>query len=430
MAKVAIVGGGITGLTSAYLLAKRGHSVTVFEKEDVWGGLASSFKDPSWHWGLERYYHHIFASDQDVRWLTKDLGLKEKLFFGQPKTSIFLEGKIFQFDNPKSILLFPSLSLVDKLKMGLTTIFLKVNPFWKPLEKITAHDFIRKNMGEKTLRLIWQPLLESKFGSFSKQIPASWFWTRIKKRSFSLGYFQGGTETLINALVKEIKDKGGKTYLKTEIDRIKKITDDFEISVNGKVIPDKFDKVVATVPPLVLPKIFPNLSPEDKEGLKSLKSLGSLCLVFSLKESFLTDGTYWLNVNERHFPFVAVVEHTNLIDKKNYDNKVVLYVGGYYPSGHPLFQTDQRAILQKFLPYLKRINPCFNFENSLINLWLFKDVYSQPVPFLNYSPHRPGIRTSVPNFWWASLHHVYPEDRGLNYAIWLGRQIANEIENS
>ena len=33
MKSIAIIGGGITGVTSAYALAKKGYSVTLFEKQ-------------------------------------------------------------------------------------------------------------------------------------------------------------------------------------------------------------------------------------------------------------------------------------------------------------------------------------------------------------------------------------------------------------
>ncbi|MGB9637621.1 MAG: FAD-dependent oxidoreductase, partial [Microgenomates group bacterium] len=64
--KVAIVGGGICGLTSAYLLGNKGHEIYVFEKERTLGGLAGSFKAENWQWPLEKYYHHFFPSDTEV----------------------------------------------------------------------------------------------------------------------------------------------------------------------------------------------------------------------------------------------------------------------------------------------------------------------------------------------------------------------------
>jgi len=424
--EIAVVGGGATGLVAALRLTQKGYRVTVFEKENQLGGLASSFKAEGWDWPVERYFHHYFVSDKALKGLARELKLEKKLFYLEPKTSVYLEDQIFRFDNPQSLLSFPKLNLIDKLRTGLTTLFLKLNPFWQPLQDISAAEFIQKTMGKNTFRLIWQPLLQSKFGAFADQIPASWFWTRLKKRSFALGYFIGGSETLFGALSDKIRENGGQILLGQAVTRIQKTATGFTLYLQGQPSKLKFDKVIATVPPADLVKIAPDLSVADKKALNSLKGLGSLCLILSLKESFLTEGTYWLNINDRRFPFVAVVEQTNLVAKKHYQDQTLLYVGGYYPTTHPFFQQNKTALWQKFLPYLKEINPVFDFDRNLLRLWLFKDGYTQPVVLLNQSGKPPPITTSIPGLYWACLHHVYPEDRGVNYAILLGEKVTNE----
>jgi len=413
--KIAIIGGGVTGLSAAYLLTKKGHEVTVFEKESYLGGLASSFTKKNWNWPIEKYYHHFFSSDSDLFELINELNIKDKLLFKKPKTSVFVNNRIFRFDNIKSLLLFPKLSLLNKLRMGITTVMMKINPFWKPLEKITAYSFIKKTMGVGSFNLIWKPLLDSKFGSSAPQIPASWFWTRIKKRSFSLGYLYGGTQTLINVLAENIKKNHGKILLNS---RINNLNDIYHLS--------KFDKTLLTVSPSALLKICPELSLQIKNKLKNYESLGSLSLILELKESFLKDGTYWLNINDPDYPFVAVVEHTNFIDKTNYNSNTILYIGGYYPTDHPFFKMTKEQLFRKFRPFLKKINPEYNFELLTLNFELFSDPYAQPIPQLNNSQNLPDIQIEKDIFW-GSLHHVYPQDRGINYAIKLGKQIADMI---
>lgn len=425
--RVAVIGGGVTGLTAAYNLSPH-HQVTVFEKEATLGGLLSGFKSPGWDWSLEKYYHHFFSSDQELFSLARQLNLQEKLFFTAPKTAVFIDSEIFRFDTPQSILAFPKLSLPEKLRLGSSSALLKLNPFWEPLEKITAFKFLPAIMGEKAFGLIWKPLLVSKFGSLAPQVPAAWFWTRINKRSFKLGYFEGGSQTLIDALAQTIKKNPGQILLKAEVMKIKRAENKFELTVkqgDRKTTPE-FEAVIAAVPPLTFSRLAP-LSSAEKEKISQLKSLGSLCLVLALKKPFLKDDTYWLNINTTQFPFVAVVEHTNYINPKHYQNQNVLYVGGYYPPNHPFFEQNKKQVLSKFAPYLAEINPQYSLGENLLDLWLFKDTYAQPVPSLNYTQSRPSIKTSVPNLYWGSLHHVYPQDRGVNYAIKLGQEIANEI---
>lgn len=427
--KIAVVGGGFTGLTATLFLSEK-HPVTVFEKENVLGGLASFYSEKEWDWPLEKYFHHFFTSDKEIFKLARDLEIQDKLIIRSPKTSIWLDGSSYRFDNPKSVILFPKLNVLDKFRTATVSFILKINPFWRPLEKIPADIFIRKTMGENALKIIWQPLLSGKFGALAKNIPASWLWTRVNKRSFKLGYIEGGFSFFVSALGGKIKKRNGQILLEKEITKIEKSGDKFTLWLGPEKHPEKFDKVIATLPPSGLQKLVPALSTEEKSFLDSLKSIGVACLILRLKERFLLDQTYWLNINEAGFPFVAVVEHTNFIEPVNYGGNHLVYVGGYYPPDHPFFKMPAGEIYQKFLPYLQKINPAFDFKASVLDYKLFSDTYAQPVIPLRYSDCLPRIKTSVPGLFWGSLHHVYPQDRGVNYAIALGKKIANEVQNS
>src|SRR3989344_7314217 len=86
--KIAILGGGITGLVAGFQLAKKDHQVTIFEQADKLGGLAKGFYSQSgdWQWPLETFYHHIFANDKDILDFSNEIGYKN-IFFQQPVTA-------------------------------------------------------------------------------------------------------------------------------------------------------------------------------------------------------------------------------------------------------------------------------------------------------------------------------------------------------
>ena len=415
--KIGIVGAGITGLTAAYKLSREGHKVVVFEKENYVGGLAAGFTRPSqnalgrvilrsfseggsamgdWDWCLENYFHHLFVSDTTAEELIDEIGLSDKLFFRRPKSSIYYDGKINQFDSPLSVLKFPYLSFPDRLRTGLVTAYLKTTNGWEKFEKVTAQEWLTKFYGQKTYEVLWAPLLRSKFGDYADQISMAWFRARIKKRSSKLGYIEGGFQVLIDKLVEKIEENGGEICLAREISEISEIKE--------------FDRTIFT-------------TPIESE---KLKWVGALNLILLLKEKFLTDGTYWLNINEPNFPFVAVVEHTNFVDKKHYGGNHILYLGGYYPQGHRYFKMSKEEIFEEFLPYLKKINPKFSHLSSLTS-HLSTNLFAQPVIPTNYSQLIPSFKTSDPRIFRANMQMVYPWDRGVNYAIELGKKVANEI---
>ena len=400
--KIAIVGGGITGLTVGWRLSQKNHQVFIFEKDKKLGGLASGFKEKDWDWSLENFFHHLFTSDDAAKNLISELNLGSRLFYLRPKTSIFYKGKISQFDSPLNLLTFPHLNFLEKIRTGLVTFYLKLTKNWQLLEKISAWDWLVSTYGRQAFQVLWQPLLEGKFGSFAKKISAAWFWARIKKRSTRLGYLKGGFQILIDKMARKIEENRGKIFLNHEIKDLKELKD--------------FDKIIITTP---AEKFFPQEFPP---------MLGAINLILVLKEQFLTDGIYWLNINEKNFPFVAVVEHTNFIEPKYYSGDHILYVGGYYPQNHKYFKMTAKQIFDEFLPYLKKINPNYNFQFSIFNFQLSVSKYAQPIVSTNYSKLLSKIKKSLPkNIYLANMQTVYPWDRGVNYAIEQAEKIAQEI---
>jgi len=101
----------------------------------------------------------------------------------RPKTSTLINGSIYQLDSPKSLLEFPLLSFVERLRMGFSLAFLRYNPFYKFFDKYKAEEFLPKIMGNKGFRMIWQPLFRAKFGNYAKEVSLAWFWARVKKRT-------------------------------------------------------------------------------------------------------------------------------------------------------------------------------------------------------------------------------------------------------
>lgn len=437
--KIGIIGAGFTGLSAAYNLQKKGHNVTIFEKDSYPGGLAIGFKpahhgkqsvaggEKNWDWTLEKHYHHWFTNDKFILDLAKEIG--HEVLIKRPKTSVYVDEGIYQFDSPKEVLLFPKISLLDRFRMGVIVGFLKYNPIWKPLEKINATKFLPKTMGKKSYKMIWEPLFNNKFGPYASDVSLAWFWARIVKRTPSLAYPEGGFLNFANHLIKVIEKKGGKVFFNTDV---------VGLSSNGKpelkiinhkslIINHKFDAIIVTLPSFLFLKIAPQLPDSYKNKFAKLKGLGATNLVLRLNEPFFNDGTYWLNVCDPSSPIMAIVEHTNFMDKKNYNNEHLIYLGNYLPSDSKRFAMDKEEVLKLFDPFLKKINA--NYKKSLIDYELFKVPFAQPVIPTNYSKMIPPFETPIPNIYLANIEQVYPWDRGTNYAVELGEKITDYILN-
>src|SRR6185369_7243630 len=198
------------------------------------------------------------------------------------------------------------------------------------------------------------------------------------------------------------------------------------VSIKTKNENTLFDKVIVTTPSFLFLKIAPQLPENYKNKLGKLQGLGATDLVLRLNEQFLTDNTYWLSICEKDSPVLVIVEHTNLMDKKHYNNEHVVYLGNYPATTDKKFLMNKEELLTLYDPLLKRINP--NYKKTLIAYELFKAPFAQPIIPTNYSKMIPPMTTPLSNVFLANIEQVYPWDRGTNYAVELGEKVAELID--
>ena len=218
--KVAVIGGGIAGLDAAYDLAGAGHRGTSFEAAPYTGGRAAGFQSKRWACHLEPCYHQWFEIDDDILNLIDVIGERDKVFFPRPITSLFVDGQTYPFDSPMRVLRFPKLPLIDKLRFGLVTFYLRLTKNWQALEKETVNNWYHRALGERAYKILMEPLLVGKFGDYYKEVNMAWMWARLHKRMFKLGYFEGGVQAFVDALTQTDQARGGRVCLQTKVTHI------------------------------------------------------------------------------------------------------------------------------------------------------------------------------------------------------------------
>ncbi|MBI3242240.1 MAG: NAD(P)/FAD-dependent oxidoreductase [Chloroflexi bacterium] len=426
--KIAIVGAGPAGLAAAYDLTKARHNVTLFEGAPNVGGLAAGFKASHWEWSLEKFYHHWFQSDKSILGLIDELGWRDQVVFPRPYTVIYYDGKFHPFDSMFTnmpLFLLRHFSIPDVIRFGLAGAYLRFSPWWQPLEKVTADEWTRRWFGENVYKLLWRPLLVSKFGEENlKVVNMAWLWARLHSRTTRLGTFIGGFQAFLDKLAEVVKKQGAQIWLNSQVTGIKKSADG-GFNVETVSAGATFDLVISTSSPAAMARLAPDLTSEYAQKLLNLKSMGAVVMVLSLTRRLTK--YYWHNIpKEAGFPFLALVEHTNYIGPTHYGGDNLVYCGDYLDSDHEYFRLADNELLERFLPALKRFNP--NFDRSWIkSFWVWKTPYAQPVPPVNHSQNIPAIRTPLKGLYFASMSQVYPWDRGTNFAVEIGRNVAKMV---
>ena len=417
MTATAVLGAGALGLTTALRLAQNGDRVTVLEREALPGGLAAGFEVSPGVW-LEKFYHHLFRSDTHAIAMAEESGLDQRLEWKTPVTATLHDGQLHQLDSPASLLRFSPIPVVDRIRMGGALAALKAMPTPHMLEGKTAAEWTKRWMGANAFEVVWEPLLRGKFGDAAPEIAMSWFWARVHDRTQSLGYIRGGFQQLYDWIAGEVRRLGGETRFGTVVTSVQTDRGDLVVQTNDGI--ERFERVVSTLAPRLTARLIPNLSATWRARYEWGRAYGAHCVVLALDRPLTS--VYWLNVNDRGFPFMALVEHTNYMSAADYGNRHIVYLGNYRPMDDPLMRATQGEVLDSFLPHLSRINAAFD-ESWVKQAWLFAAPFAQPIVTTEYRYHIPPLKTPVKNLWMANMFQVYPHDRGQNYSMALAERL-------
>jgi protoporphyrinogen oxidase len=416
---VGILGGGALGLGAALRLAQAGRRVTLIEREPQLGGLAAGFSVGASH--LEKFYHHIFRTDKTIIGFIGELGLAERLIWGQPNTSTLSKGRIVSLGSVGDLLRLPLLGPVDRLRFLSGMAVLKAIPDERAFAGWTAARFMPRLMGRHVYQAMWEPVLRGKFGARADDIAMSWLWSRVHERTLRLGYLRGGFQLLYDAFGERIRGLGGSVLTGTAATVIRSQDRCVEVQVESGEV-HRFDQVLATLPTRLFARLAPGLPAEFVVRYPGPEHFGAHVLILGLDRA-LVPGVYWLNINDRDLPFLALVEHTNFLPAADYGGLHLVYLGNYLPMDHPLFGLSDDAVVRSYLDAVRRIRP--ELDASWVKQhWVFRAPFAQPIVTTDYVRTLPPHRTPLKGVYLANMAHVYPQDRGQNYSLRLGELMA------
>ncbi len=423
--RIAVLGAGPMGLAVAYQLARDGHEPVVYEADDRVGGMAAHFDFSGT--SIERYYHFHAISDHAFLKVLDELGLSSKMHWVATKMGYWFRNEVQEWGNPVALLKFRGLSFAAKFRYGLHAFLSTKRDDWKPLDNVEASGWIKGAVGAEAWEVLWRRLFDYKFYDYSNNLSAAWIWSRIRRIGRSrynlfkekLGYMDGGSATLLEAMRADIEKHGGIMRLKTPATKV--VIEDGRVKgveANGQF--EAFDKVISTIPLPYVPRVMPDLPPATLDAFRAKKNIAVVCVIAKLKKP-VTEN-FWLNTNDEEMDIPGLVEYTNL---RPMGDQHIVYVPFYMPGEHPKFAEPDQAFLDKVKRYLMKINPSLK-DADFVDMRASRYRYAQPICEPGYLDRLPPAKLPVGGLWVADTSYYYPEDRGISESIDFGRKMARE----
>jgi len=428
MSRVVVVGAGAMGLAAAYRALKNGHQVDLVEAAPEPGGMAGHFDFDGT--SIERFYHFVCRSDYPTFALMEELGISNQLIWRPTSMGLFTGNRLYPWGDPISLLRFPLVGLIDKLRYGIFAFICVRRNRWSALENESAKDWITRYSGAENYNRFWKPLFNHKFYEYAENISAAWIWTRIRRIGRSrksifqeeLGYIQGGSITLVNALIDNIRSLGGNVHLGNPVQQV-------VVSggkVNGVQTAKGFfpaEAVICTTPTPLVSAMVPDLPTEWKQRYNAIDNIGVICVIFKLSRS--VSPHFWINIVEPDIDIPGVIEFSNL---RSIGRDSIVYVPYYMPVTNKKFSWPDEDLLSEAFACLQRIALSLR-KDHIIATKVARIRHGQPICEPGFASKIPPVQTPIQGLQIADTCYYYPEDRGIAESVRLGSAMAESIDH-
>ncbi|MBI1797437.1 MAG: FAD-dependent oxidoreductase [Candidatus Eisenbacteria bacterium] len=409
--RAAVIGGGISGLASAWRLAGAGHHVTLFEAEPGLGGLATTFPWRDTH--LERFYHCILPSDLALVRIIHELGLSADLLWRPTGMGFMHRGRIHPLNTPMDLLGFAPLPITDRLRLGLLGLRARAECADPRLDDVAIEDWLTARVGARAFRTLWEPLLVAKLGERYRGVPALWLASRMAREKNTerevKGCLRRGYRSLIDAFESALVRRGVTLRLGARVEAIAREGEAMALRLAGGAT-ESFDLVVATSPLGAFQQMTRGLDLDARWSGLALDYQGVVCGVFVLERPL--SPWYWMPVVESGATCQGVVEMSNLTPPERTHGMHVAYLVNYAHRSSDLFALDEDRLLARYRADLERLFP--EAARTIVEARAFKAPFVEPLWTLGYSRTSPPASVIPGRLYLASTAQVYPRVNSWN----------------
>lgn len=417
-----IIGAGMAGLTSAIRLLEAGFAVTIIESEKKVGGLTGTFEIKNKHFPIG--YHHILAGDKPLLKMLDEMGISKDIIWKKIKILFAVDNKTYNLTNPFDFYRFP-LSFLNKFRFAILMGYCILKKNWTN-SLGDARSWIDNIAGKRVREVVFDPLMDIKYGLPSEYLSANWLGNRLHCQEFSkpLGYLQDDewTKILVEKMRQKIITHEGEIITGATANKIKTENNKFNGLFYIKDEQEKYlpgEILVNTAPP----HVFITLFDFPDEELKKIKYLDAFSMIMEINEN-LPRNFYLLSCLKPRYSFGGIYVLSSLKPNIGIENKAVLnFFSTLSESSEHLRDKTAEELVDIYLNDFKKI---FGFKPQ--PLWYKLSMIK------NYSPkylndyQNPSQRYSIKGIYLAGNYLTYPLITSTGSAIFSGETVSNYIK--
>jgi protoporphyrinogen oxidase len=327
---IVILGGGLSGLSTGYVLSNAGFSVKVYERDSVVGGLSKTIDKNGFRFDLGG--HRFFTQDEQIDAFVRNL-MGNELLTVQRSSKIYLRNKYFDYPLKPINAMF-GLGIPTTVRILTDYVRQKTKRTIRNKETVSLEDWVVSNFGRTMFNIYFKEYSEKVWGIDCSRISETWVAQRIKglslatalKNAFfkfsgknlatltdSFLYPSFGIGRLSDRLREEI-EKSNDVFTDTIVECVNH--SDFRvgsISVRnqGQVLTIPADECISSIPITKLVSMLnPSPPPSILETAAKLRYRDLVIVAIMVDRERVTDQT-WIYIPEQKIPFGRIHEPTN-----------------------------------------------------------------------------------------------------------------------
>lgn len=348
MKSAVVVGGGYTGLITAYYLAKQGFSIDLYEAGPRLGGMISSERTPH---GLVESAANGFILTEELAALLQDL----QLDFIKPLPEFRKKRFIFR-SGMRRWPLSPLETLSLAFKAGIRFLFRRKAMKPRRFEKVW--DWGLRNLGFNTTKFLLSPGLQGIYAGDPRQMSASMILGPLfQAKKSQKGYrgtvsFKGGMQEFIDAMIRKLATLPVKIHLNSKY------------QITSLSVPH----VVCTSAARVS-EVLQAIDPASAQALAKVEMVSVLsATVFYEKAEQKIEGFGCLFPEDQGFSALGVLSSTYIFGERGPDYSETWIFGGTRSA--KIFERSDLEVLQVIQTERKRLVKGYSeFSEYRIHRW-------------------------------------------------------------